>query len=68
MDKEQISKIEEILEKRLFEETDHTDYALKKMDVMIKYLIYEHLKSIDKNLKSINETLTDMANPGIWEK
>ena len=68
MDKDQISKIEEILEKRLFEELNPTEYALKKMDVIVKYLIYEHLKSIDENLKSINETLTDMANPGIWEK
>ena len=58
MDKEQISKIEEILEKRLFEETDHTDYALKKMDVMIKYLIYQQLKGINNNLSLIDEVLS----------
>ncbi len=40
MDKEQINKIEEILEKHLFEETNNSDYELKKMDVIIKYLIY----------------------------
>ena len=115
MDKEQINKIEEIIEKHLFEETNNSEYELKKMDVIIKYLIYQylkridyrldsivntlandvtgilrsiketldpwqdtdehlweylgrHLKSIDENLKSINETLSDMANPGIWEK
>ncbi len=42
MDKEQINKIEEILEKHLFEETNNSDYELKKMDVIIKYLIYQN--------------------------
>jgi hypothetical protein len=67
MEKEQISKIEEIIEKHLFKETNNNEYELKKMDVIIKYLIYEYLKEINENLKSINETLTDMANLGIWE-
>ncbi len=34
MDQEQISKAEEILEKYLFEETNNTEYELKKMDVI----------------------------------
>ena len=62
MDKEQISKIEEIIEKHLFEETNNTDYELKKMDVMIKYLIYEYLKRIDYRLDSIGDILVNNIN------
>jgi hypothetical protein len=68
MDKEQINKIEEIIEKHLFEETNNSEYELKKMDVMIKYLIYQKLKDIDERLNSIDQTLYESANPGIWEK
>jgi len=66
MDKDQISKIEEIIEKHLFEETSNTDYELKKMNVMIKYLIYQKLKDIDERLDNIDQTLYESANPGIW--
>ena len=49
MDQEQINKIEEIieeiLERHLFEETNNPDYELKKMDVIVKYLIYQQLKN-----------------------
>ncbi len=58
MDKEQINKIEEILEKHLFEETNNSDYDLKKMDVIIKYLIYQKLKDINDNLSLIEEALS----------
>ncbi len=58
MDKEQINKIEEILEKHLFEETNNSDYELKKMDVIIKYLIYQKLKDIYDNLSLIEEALS----------
>ena len=97
MDKEQIAKLEEIVEKHLFGKVNNTDYELKKIDVIVKYLIYEQLKelnltldsiefnlarfieedsgfivdqleAIKKKLESIDETLADMANPGIWEK
>jgi len=66
MDKDQISKIEEIIEKHLFEETSNTDYELKKMNAMIKYLIYQKLKDIDERLDNIDQTLYESANPGIW--
>ncbi len=59
MDKEQINKIEELLEKHLFEETNNTEYGLKKMDVIIKYLIYLQLKRIDYRLDSIDNTLVN---------
>jgi hypothetical protein len=58
MNKEQINKIEEIIEKHLFEETNNTDYELKKMDVIIKYLIYQQLKEINNNLSLIDEALS----------
>ena len=57
MDKEQISKIEEIIEEFLFGETNNTDYELRKMDVSIKYLIYQQLKEINDNLSLIDEAL-----------
>jgi len=68
MDKEQINKIEEILEKHLFMEANNSEYELKKMDVIIKYLIYQKLKDIDEKLKFIDQTLYEMANPGLFEK
>ena len=68
MDKEQITKLEGIIEKYLFEKTNNTDYELKKIDVIIKYLIYQKLKNIDEKLNYIDQTLYEMANPGIWEK
>jgi hypothetical protein len=58
MDKDQINKIEEIIEKHLFEETNNSEYELKKMDVMIKYLIYQQLKEINNNLSLIDEALS----------
>ncbi len=58
MDKEQINKIEEILEKHLFEETNNSDYDLKKMDVIIKYLIYQQLKELNNSLNLIDEALS----------
>ncbi len=58
MDQEQINKIEEILEKYLFEETNNSDYDLKKMDVIIKYLIYQQLKELNNNLSLIDEALS----------
>jgi hypothetical protein len=58
MDKEQINKIEEIIEKHLFEETNPTDYTLKKVDVMVKYLIYQELKELNNNLSLIDEALS----------
>ena len=58
MDKEQINKIEEIIEKRLFEEINPTEYALKKMDIMIKYLIYQQLKELNNNLSLLDEALS----------
>ena len=67
MDKEQINKIEEIIEKHLFEETNNTDYELKKMDVIIKYLIYQKLKEINEKLNNIDENLYELANPGIYK-
>ena len=71
MDLEQISKIEEIieeiLERHLFEETNNLDYELKKMDVIIKYLIYQQLKEINEKLNNIDENLYELANPGIYK-
>ncbi len=58
MDQEQINKIEEILEKYLFGETNNTEYELKKMDVIIKYLIYQQLKELNNNLSLIDEALS----------
>jgi len=58
MDKEQINKIEEIIERHLFEETNNSEYELKKIDVIIKYLIYQKLKDIDNNLSLIEEALS----------
>jgi hypothetical protein len=58
MDKEQVSKIEEIIEKHLFKETNNSDYELRKMDVIIKYLIYQKLKDINDNLSLIEEALS----------
>jgi len=73
MDQEQINKIERIIEERiiekyLFETTSNTDYELRKMDVIIKYLIYQKLKSIEEKLNAIDQTLYEMANPGLFEK
>ncbi len=68
MDKEQITKLEETIEKYLFNTVNNTDYELKKIDVIIKYLIYQQLKEINEKLNSIDQTLFEMANPGIWEK
>ena len=58
MDKEQINKIEEIIEKHLFEEINNSEYELKKMDVILKYLIYQKLKDINDNLSLIDEALS----------
>ena len=68
MDREQINKIEEILEKHLFMEANNSEYELKKMDVIIKYLIYQKLKDIDEKLNNLDQTLYEMANPGLFEK
>jgi len=68
MDQEQINKIERIIEKYLFETMNNTDYELRKMDVIIKYLIYQKLKDIDETLKSIDENLFISANSDIFEK
>jgi hypothetical protein len=67
MDKEQINKIEEIIERHLFGETNNTEYELKKMDVIIKYLIYQQLKELNEKLNSIDENLYELANPGIYK-
>ena len=67
MDKEQINKIEKIIEKHLFEETNNPEYELKKIDVIIKYLIYQKLKDIDEKLNNIDQDLYESANPGIYE-
>ena len=58
MDQEQISKIEEIIEKHLFEETNNSEYELKKIDAIIKYLIYQQLKEINNNLSLIDEAIS----------
>ena len=58
MDKEQVNKIEEIIEKHLFEETNNSEYELKKMDVIVKYLIYQQLKELNNNLSLIDEALS----------
>ena len=58
MDQEQISKIEEIVENHLFREKNTPDYELKKIDVMIKYLIYQQLKELNNNLSLIDEALS----------
>jgi len=58
MDKEQVNKIEEIIENHLFREKNTPDYELKKMDVMIKYLIYQQLKELNNNLGLIDEALS----------
>jgi len=58
MDKEAISKIEEIIEKHLFEEVNNTDYELKKMDIIVKYLIYQQLKELNNNLSLIDEVIS----------
>jgi len=58
MDQEQISKIEEIIERHLFEETNNSEYELKKMDVIVKYLIYQQLKELNNNLGLIDEALS----------
>jgi hypothetical protein len=58
MDKEAISKIEGIIEKHLFEEVNNTDYELKKMDIIVKYLIYQQLKELNNNLSLIDEVIS----------
>ena len=58
MDQEQINKIEEIVENHLFREKNTPDYELKKIDVMIKYLIYQQLKELNNNLSLIDEALS----------
>jgi len=58
MDKEQVNKIEEIIEKHLFGEKNTPDYELKKIDVIIKYLIYQQLKELNNNLGLIDEALS----------
>jgi len=58
MDKEQVNKIEEIIEKHLFEETNNSEYELKKMGVIVKYLIYQQLKELNNNLSLIDEALS----------
>ena len=68
MDQEQINKIEEIIEKHLFEETNNSAYELNKIYTITQYLIYQQLKEINKKLDSIDENLYELANPGIWEK
>jgi len=68
MDKEQISKIEEIIEKHLFEETNNSTYELNKIYAITQYLIYQQLKNINEKLDSIDQDLYELANPGIYEK
>jgi len=58
MDRGQVNKIEEIIEKHLFEETNNSEYELKKMDVIVKYLIYQQLKELNNNLSLIDEALS----------
>ncbi|MFZ8801306.1 MAG: hypothetical protein ACO2ON_03995 [Candidatus Nanopusillus sp.] len=67
MDEEQINKIEEILEKHLFETMNNSDYELKKMQVIILYLIYQKLKNINEKLDAIDQSLFEMANPDLYE-
>ncbi len=58
MDQERISKLEEIIEDHLLDEANNSDYDLKKMDVIIKYLIYQQLKELNNNLSLIDEALS----------
>jgi len=58
MDKERISEIEEIIERHLFDEANNTEYDLKKMDVIIKYLIYQELKEWGNSLSLIDEAIS----------
>ncbi len=88
MNREQIDKLEKIIEKQLFENIDNLQNDSKKIDTIIKYLIYYHLKeiwlelldmdddlliihnelkAIKEKLTSIDETLVDMTNSGIYE-
>jgi len=68
MDKEQIDKLEEILERHLFGKANNPEYELTKMQVIILYLIYQKLKSIDERLNAIDQSLFEIANPGLFEK
>ena len=67
MDKDQISKIEEIIEKHLFEETNNSDYELNKIYAITQYLIYQQLKEINEKLNNIDENLYELANPGVYK-
>ena len=67
MDKEQISKIEEIIEKHLFEETNNSVYELNKIYAITQYLIYQQLKEINERLNNIDENLYELANPGVYK-
>jgi len=68
MDKEQIDKLEEILERHLLGKTNNSEYELTKMQVIVLYLIYQKLKSIDERLNAIDQSLFEIANPGLFEK
>ncbi len=57
MDQQKVSELEKYLEDQLFRETGNTGYALKRMSVIIKYLIYQQLKELNNNLNLIDEAL-----------
>ncbi len=57
MDQELIKKIEEGIENYLFKEIKVTDIGLKRVDVIIKYLIYYHLKEMRLKLSNIDDNL-----------
>ena len=67
MDKEQVNKIEEIIEKHLFEETNNSAYELNKIYAITQYLIYQQLKEINEKLNNIDENLYELANPGVYK-
>ena len=67
MDQEQINKIEAFLESKIktyvafdneLNMLEVIEPDLKKMDIMIKYLIYQQLKELNNNLSLIDEALS----------
>jgi len=58
MDQERIEKIEEIIKEFLLDNKNNTDYELKKIDVITKYLIYQQLKEINNSLNDIKNNLS----------
>jgi len=71
----ELKKMDVITKYLIYQELKELNMSLDSIELNLARFVEEdsgyatdQLEAINKKLESIDETLTDMANPGMWEK